>query len=424
MKARARVRTGRRPGGPSAARASGAYVEYGRAVVWSDGRREAWGVEDRVSGSVRAAVGGTAVWLRTADVGSEPQEVFAHVPAPPGALRVWRRGRLWAALFRAEADACGAELRRRGASDVRVVPAALVALLGTPSGDGPRWVLWVGHDSGAAALMVGDEAVYVRELGGSAVWPGAGSLVGVRMAGEAQVEGASGAPVWVYTDSGEVVGDVGEVYGSERVRRGAPSDLARAVEVVADVEEVTPGAVVAAALREVRPSGLGARRPVGFGMGLLAGLVVVVLAAGGLWWAGRRVEAERRAVVAEVERLRPYEEKLERLRTRRAEVEALVGAIRAVDARRVRALGSVLRLSRSMPDSAWLESWEETEGGYVLEGCAVGTRAVSDLAARLEAVSEGVRVATYREDEGRGGSNAGKCPGRFRIEGRWKEVGR
>ncbi len=419
MRARAKVRLGRPSGGPTSAQAMGAYVEYGRMVIWADGRREAWGEPNRVTGAVRAAVGGTAVWLRIAEVQADPEEVFAHVPAPPGALRVWRRGRLWVALFRSEVDACEAEFRRRGVSAIACVPAVLAAFFGVSSGDGFRWVLWVGHDSGAAALLAGDDVVYVRELGGSAVWPGAGALVGIRMAGEAQAEGAVGAPVWVYTDSDGVMQDVEEVYGAERVQRSALADLARAAGVWTDAQEVTPEAVASAALRVSRPSGLKGRRPVGLGMGALVGLVMVALAAGGLWVAGRRLEAQRRLVVAEIERLRPYEEKLKLLRARQSEVEALVGAIRAADVRRGKALGSVLRLSRAVPDSVWLESWEESSAGYVLEGCAVGPRGVSDLAARLEAVSEGVRVVTYREESGGKG-----CPGRFRIEGRWKEGGR
>jgi len=271
-----------------------------------------------------------------------------------------------------------------------------------PDVDLPVALVYAGERGGGCLIVAGREVRAAREL------PPVGRLD----------EEALRAVLWDSGTRPEAVFVAGP--GAERVREAVSRALSVDVRAFPGVDPVAAPAVGAAlrgtqtdawglnlleVLRGV-PAARGARegrgedrRPALRAFGWV-GTAAGALLAAGLWlWTvvGTELEARRlRAARAELEALRPYEEMLQTLRRREAELRQTVDAIRELSARRVRAGAVLMAVARAIPDDVWLERMEFDGGRLRLEG---RTRSEKSLSAFAEALARpplgDVRIEVY-----------------------------
>jgi len=440
----------RRPTRGKAPAAAGADVEVGIGLIlWAPAEvlrtsagsratggtvlRADWGGRPeglpRPGARVRVALTTAGAWLRDVPADRPPEAELAALPAPRHALATafvpWgpRRALLWAVLA-AEAAEARSACRAAGLTVESLEPPVLALARLVPP-EPARPTLWVHVGLGAGALLAAtrDGLLYARELPGRLAWPGAGALHPLRRAVELAVSeaGLGGAGLRIVAAGrgldDEVAAGLEAVWGTEvEVPEDPETAVARGVAVPGGPAAVLEDVPRARPTR-VRGPGLhlGGFRAAAGTVGLLVGLGLAAAGLGGLWWETHSTEVRRADILRELETLRPYEEKLEALRRRRAEVERTIRALEALMARRPRALRALVEVARRIPPEVWLEAWEQDGDAFRLEGRAPGERAVAEFARALEAAARDVRIEEYRRDprDPSGGAV-------FRIAGVWK----
>lgn len=409
----------------------GVEADVGLGWTSDSGEFVPWDDFPASGGGLAVALTTPGMWLRTADDEAAAEREVAALPVGRSACVVVKTpvgGRLLVcAVLRHDIDEVVQKASRPERVDLPVL--CLWRELGSPV-EGAWVVVHVGRSAGGVLTVVRGTAVLARETTGTSSWPGAGFWAPIRRVVELAVASAGGDPEGIRVVVGgggvndEVLADLAAAWAPREVRplpdpqaaaaRGAARTSGPSADLLGEERRA------AGRVRLRRPSGGPMRvRVEASTVGLAAGLVLAVGGLGGLWLYGEVLRRDLARTAAEVEALRPYEEQLQALTQRRAEVLRTVRAIEALTSRRRNARAALAEVSARMPEAAYLEAWEEDGDRFVLRGRAMSERAVADLVRRLEEVARDVVIEEYRKDTG-GDPDAG---GAFRVSGVWKSGG-
>ena len=134
-------------------------------------------------------------------------------------------------------------------------------------------------------------------------------------------------------------------------------------------------------------------------LGLLVLGVVLVAVVGTASWQARtlgKLESQAAELKVETERYKPQIMLVKGLRSRKADLETRLGAIRALDRGRDLRIAAMDDLSTALPEFVWLTSFLEGDKVVTVEGVAFTSLAVFEFMVGLEAMPRFAEVSLDR----------------------------
>jgi type IV pilus assembly protein PilN len=146
-----------------------------------------------------------------------------------------------------------------------------------------------------------------------------------------------------------------------------------------------------AVTRKAKAPGITERRDLGAWL-LLGGLVVGLLAFGGLWFYLRSEIQQKDAEIAEAQRevdeLQAIIKEVEDFKAKKAELEHKIGVIKTLKANQRGPVRIMDQISRALPELVWLDSMSVGRADITLQGQGFNTNAIANFIENLDKVPE------------------------------------